>query len=197
MLTFTSRQTRWMGLAGLGGGLLWAIHVLSLMQRSRTDPMPAWGGIVPVVVAALLLTGLVGFLTSYREQLGRKGTIGVSLLIASMASYFLVSALADWLLHDPFKSVLGLGFTILPIPGFILIGLPLKGLARAGAFLIAVAGLLAIVLPSMLANFGVADPPWLRGDSPVNLTWGIYFMLAAAWLTVAGYSSYRQGQRFM
>ena len=195
MLTFTSRQTRWMGLAGLGGGLLWAIHVFSLMLRSRTDAMPAWAGIVPVLVAALLLTGLLGFQTSYRKQIGRKGTIGVSLLIASMAAYFLVSALADWLLHDPFKSVLALLFTILPIPGFILIGLALKGLARAGAFLIAVLGLLALVLPSILANLGVADPPWLRGDSPVNLTWGIYFMLAAAWLAVAGYSSYREGQR--
>jgi hypothetical protein len=34
-----------------------------------------------------------------------------------------------------------------------------------------------------------------RGDSPVNLTYFIYFALAAAWLAAAGYSTYRQAQR--
>lgn len=197
MLTFTSRQTRWIGLGGLGGGLLWAIWIFSLMQRSRTDAMPAWGQFVPALAAALLVTGLVGILTSYREQIAGKGAVGIWLLIGSMVSYSVVSALADWRLHDPFKSVLGLGVTILPIPGFILIGLALKGLARAGAFLIAVVGLAAMVLPAILSNLGVADSLWLRGDAQVTPTWGVYFMLAAAWLAVAGYltsgSALRQG----
>jgi len=192
-------QTRWMGLAGLTGGLLWAIYLLSLMQRSRTDEIPSWGLVVPVVVAALLLTGLVGFLASYRERLGRKGAIGVSLLIASMASFFLANTLLGALPAGTGRNVLGVvlsvGFVILPIPGFILLGLALKGPARAGAFLVAVVGPLGMVLPSILAQFGIVDPQWLRPDSPVNLPYGVYFILAAAWLGAAGYSTYRQAQR--
>ena len=199
MLRFSSGRTRWMGLAGLAGGLLWAIYLLSLMQRSRTDGIPSWGLVVPVVVAALLLTGLVGFLTSYRERLGRKGAIGVSLLIASMASFFLANTLLGALPAGTGRNILGyvlsIGFVILPIPGFILIGLALERSAKAGAFLVAVVGPLGMVLPSILAQFGIVDPQWLRPDSPVNLTFGIYFILAAAWLGAAGYATFRQPHR--
>lgn len=199
MLRFTSRHTQWMGLAGLTGGLLWAIYLFALMQRSRTDGMPTWGLIVPVVVAALLLTGLVGFLTSYRGRLGRKGAIGVSLLITSMASFFLANtvmgALPAGTGRNMFGVVLAIGFAILPIPAFILLGLALKGPARIGAFLVAVVGPLGMLLPFILAKFGLENPQWLRGGSPVNLTYGIYFILAAAWLAAAGYSTYRQAQR--
>jgi hypothetical protein len=52
-----------------------------------------------------------------------------------------------------------------------------------------------MVLPYVLAKFGLENPQWLRGDSPVNLTYGIYFILAAAWLAAAGYSTYRQALR--
>ena len=199
MLRFTSRHTQWMGLAGLTGGLLWAIYLFSLMQRSRTDGMPAWGLIVPVVVAALLLTGLMGFLASYRERLGKKGAIGVSLLITSMASFFLANTVLGALPAGPgrnmFGAVLAVGFAILPIPAFILLGLALNGPARIGAFLVAVVGPLGMVLPFILAKIGLENPQWLRGDSPVNLTYGIYFILAAAWLAAAGYSTYRQALR--
>ena len=188
-----------MGLAGLAGGLLWAIYLFALMQRSRTDGMPAWGLIVPVVVAALLLTGLVGFLTSYRERLGRKGAIGASLLIISMASFFLANtvlgALPAGAGRNMFGVVLAIGFAILPIPGFILLGLALKGPARIGAVLVAVVGPLGMVLPFILAKLGLENPPWLLGDSPVSLSYGIYFILAAAWLAAAGYSTYRQAPR--
>lgn len=199
MLRFSSRHTQWMGLAGLTGGLLWVIYLFSLMQRSRTDGMPAWGLIVSVVVSALLLTGLVGFLMSYRERLGRRGIVGVSLLMTSMASFFLANTLLGALPagtgRNIFGVVLSIGFAILPIPAFILIGLALKGPARAGALLVAVVGPLGMVLPFVLAKFGLENPQWLRGDSPVNLTYGIYFILAAAWLAAAGYSTYRQAPR--
>ncbi|MGK2936098.1 MAG: amidohydrolase family protein [Gemmatimonadaceae bacterium] len=195
-LRLTSRHTQWMGLAGLTGGLLWAIYLFALMQRSRADGMPTWGLVVPVVVAALLLTGLVGFRASYRGQLGRKGAIGVSLLITSMASFFLANTVLGALPvgtgRNMFGAVLAIGFVILPIPAFILLGLALKGSARIGAFLVAVVGPLGMGLPFLLAKFGLENPQWLRGDSPVNLTFGIYFILAAAWLAAAGYSTYRQ-----
>jgi hypothetical protein len=196
MLRFTSRQTRWMGLAGLSGGLLWAIYLFSLMQRNRSDGMPAWGLLVPVVVAALLLAGLTGFLTSYRERLGTRGTIGVSLLMISMASFFLANTVLGALPAGTGRNMLGLvfaiGFAILPIPAFLLLGLVLKGLARVGAFLVAVVGPLGMAIWAM---YGSVAPQWLRGDSPVNLTYGMYFILAAAWLAAAGYSTYRQAQR--
>lgn len=193
MLHFTNRQTRWMGLAGLTGGLLWGFYFLSLMQRSRTDFPAPLDRVVPLVVAALLLTGLVGFLTAFREQIGRKGAIGVSLLIVSMASYLLANT---GLLHDTFLVVLGVGGLFLPIPGFILIGFALKGAARAGAFLVAFAGPVGMALWSM-AQQGILSSRWfwLREDAPVNLTYGLYFILAAAWLAIAGYSTYRQAQR--
>lgn len=196
---FTSRHTQWMGLAGLTGGLLWAIYLFALMLRSRTDGVPAWGLSLPVVVAALLLTGLVGFLSSHRRRLGRKGAIGVSLLIISMASFFLANTVLGALPAGPgrnmFGLVLAIGFVILPIPAFVLLGFALKGSARIGAFLVAVVGPVGMVLPLILATFGFENPRWLRGDSPVNLTYGIYFILAAAWLAAAGYSTYRQAQR--
>jgi len=199
MLRFTSRQTQWMGLAGLAGGLLWAIYFLNLMQRSRSDFPAAWDRVVPVLVAALLLVGLVGFLASYRARIGRTGAIGVSLLIASMASYFLANTVLGVVPAGTGRNVLGgvlaVGFAILPIPAFILVGLALKGPARAGAFLVAVVGPAGMVVPSMLAKFGIVDPGWLRPNSPVSLTYGIYFVLAAAWLAAAGYSTYRQAQR--
>jgi len=199
MLRFTSRQMRWMGLAGLVGGLLWAIDLLTLLVRRRNDFPTTFDRVVPVVIAALLLTGLLGFLTIYRERIGRKGTIGVSLLIASMASFFLANTLLAVLPPGAGRNIFGvvvsIGFAILPIPGFVLIGLALKGPARAGAFLVAVVGPLGMVLPSILAKYGQVDPQWMRGDSPVNLTYFIYFALAAAWLAAAGYSTYRQAQR--
>ncbi len=198
MLRFTTRQTRWMGLAGLAGGLLWAIYLLSLMQRNRSDGVPSWGLVAPVVVAVLLLAGLMGFLASHRERLGPKGAIGVSLLIASMASFLLANTLLGALPAGTGRSLLGavlaVGFAILPIPGFALIGLALKGPAGAGAFLVAVTGPLGMVLPFVLARLGIVDPQWLLPDSPVNLAYGIYFVLAASWLAVAGYSTYRRAQ---
>lgn len=198
MLQLTSRQTRWMGLAGLAGGLLWAVYFFSLMLRERSGFPAAWDRVVPLVVAVFLLTGLVGFLAAYRERIGRKGTVGVALLIASMASYFLANTLLGVLPAGTGRNLFGwglsIGVVILPIPGFILIGLALKGAARAGALLVAVVGPLGMVLWT-LANQGLIDPRWLRGDSPVNLTYGVYFILAAAWLAAAGYSTYRQAQR--
>ena len=198
MLQLTSRQTRWMGLAGLAGGLLWAIYFFSLMLRERSGFPGAWDRVVPLVVAVFLLTGLVGFLTTYRERIGRKGTVGVSLLIASMASYLLANTLLGALPAGTGRNLFGwalsIGVVILPIPAFVLIGFALKGAARAGALLVAVVGPLGMVL-WVLANQGFIDPRWLRGDSPVNLTYGVYFILAAAWLAAAGYSTYRQAQR--
>jgi hypothetical protein len=141
----------------------------------------------------------VGFLTGYRERLGRKGTIGVWVLIASMASFLLANTLLGVLPPGTGRNMLGfvvsIGFVILPIPGFILIGLALEGPARAGAFLVAVVGPLGMVLPSILAQFGIVEPQWLRPDSPVNLTYGIYFILTAVWLGAAGYATFRQAQR--
>jgi uncharacterized membrane protein len=199
MQRFTLRQTRWMGLAGIAGGLLWAFYLFSLMQRNRSDGIPAWGRVVPVFVAALLLAGLVGVLTSYRERLGRRGTVGVALLMTSMGAFFLANTLLGALPPGTGRNVVGvalaIGFAIAPIPGFILIGLALRGLVGAGAFLVAAVGPLGMVLPSILANFGIVDPPWLLPNSPVNLTFGIYFILAAAWLVAAGYSTFRQAQR--
>lgn len=196
---FSARHTRWMGLAGLTGGIVWAIYLFALMQRSRTDGIPAWGLVVPVVVAALLLAGLVGFRASYRGRLGRKGAVGVSLLIISMASFFLantvLAAIPAGTVRTLFGAVLAIGFVILPIPAFILLGLALKGPARIGAFLVAVVGPLGMMLPFILAKLGLENPQWLRADSPVNLTYGTYFILAAIWLSAAGYTTYRQAQR--
>lgn len=198
MLRFTAGQTRWMGLAGLTGGLLWAAYFLSLMLRSRGDFPAAWDPFVPMVVATLLLAGLVGFLGSYRERIGRKGTVGVSLLMVSMASYFLANtllgALPAGVARNVFGVALGIGFTIVPIPGFVLVGLALTGTARAGAFLVAVVGPLGMVLWTLALNYGIVDPRSLRGDAPVNVTYGVYFMLAAGWLAAAGYSTYRQAR---
>lgn len=198
MLRFTSRQTRWMGLAGLAGGLLWAINLVTLIVGRRIDSPIAWGlSVVPALAAALLLTGLVGFLESHRERIGRKGAIGASLLIASMASYFLANTLLGALPAGPGRSIfgvaLGVGFAILPIPGFILIGLALKGPARAGAFLVAIVGPSSAFLSFVLAQFLPVPPRWL--GPPVSLGYFIYFVLAAAWLAAAGYSTYRQAQR--
>jgi len=155
--------------------------------------------VLPVLVAVLLLAGLLGFLTGYRERLGRKGTIGVSLLVTSQASFLLANTVLGMLPAGAGSNilgvVLGVGFAILPIPGFILIGLALKGSARVGAFLVAVVGPLGMVLPTALARFGVADPGLLRTDSPVSLSYGLYFILAAAWLAAAGYATYRQAQK--
>ncbi|HEX6314472.1 MAG TPA: hypothetical protein VFZ73_06410 [Gemmatimonadaceae bacterium] len=199
MDTFTSRRTQWMGLAGLAGGLIWGIYFLGLMQRSRSDYPANWDRVVPVVVAALVLTGLLGFLTTYRERIGRKGALGVALLITSMVSYLVANTLLEALPAGTGRNALGVlvavGFAILPIPAFILLGLATKGSARAGAFLVAVAGPLGMVLPAILASFGVVDPVWLRPNSPVNLTYGVYFVLAAVWLAAAGYSTYRRAQR--
>jgi len=198
MLRFTSRQTRWMGLAGLAGGLLWAINLVTLILGRRIDSPIAWGlSVVPALAAALLLTGLVGFLASYHERIGRKGTIGASLLIASMASYLLANTLLGALPagtgRDIFGALLGIGFAILPIPGFILIGLALKGPARAGAFLVAIVGPSSAFLSFVLAQLLPVAPRWL--GPPVSLGYFIYFVLAAAWLAAAGYSTYRQAQR--
>jgi hypothetical protein len=182
------------------GGLLWATYLFLLMQISRSVPIPAWVLVsVSLVVAALLLTGLVGFLASYRARLGRTGAIGVSLLIISMASFFLANsalgALPPGTGRNMFGLVLAIGFAIMPVPGFILLGIALDGLARIGAFTVAVVGPLGMVLPLILTKFGLVNPGWLRADSPVNLTYGIYFILAATWLAAAGYSTYREARR--
>lgn len=188
MLRITPRHTRWMGLAGLTGGLLWAIWLVGHMQRSRTDGPPTWGFLGPVGVG-LLLAGLIGFLASYRERLGRAGTIGASLVTAGLTCYFLAYSLGGWLLHDPILSLLGAGFVFLPILGFVLLGLALRGFARAGAFLVAIIGPLGLIVGSS----GLVGSRWLLGDSQVNLTYGLYFMLAAAWLGAAGYATFRRG----
>jgi hypothetical protein len=114
----------------------------------------------------------------------------------SMASFFLANTVLGALPAGTGRNMLGLvfaiGFAILPIPAFLLLGLALKGLARVGAFLVAVVGPLGMAIWAM---YGSVAPQWLRGDSPVNLTYGMYFILAAAWLAAAGYSTYRQAQR--
>lgn len=197
-MQLTPRKRQWMGLAGLTGGLIWAIYFFSLTQRRRAGFPAALDYIVPIIVAALLLIGLVGFLTSYRDRIGRTGVIGVSLLIASMASYFfantLLAALPAGTLRMIFGLVFAIGFTILPIPGFILIGLALKGPARAGAFFVAIAGPLSALLIPVLGKLMSVPPRWLSADAPVSLGYFIYFVLVAAWLAAAGYSTYRRAQ---
>lgn len=196
MLQLSPRQMRWLGLSGVAGGLYWITSMLVLFPRRGAGPRTEREFIGAGVFSLLLILGLFGFLAQQREHIGRKGTIGVYLLIAALASFFLLNmlgtlpAFAD---GSIVLAILSVAFVLLPIAGFIALGLALRGAQRVASFAVAILGPLGTILPFILDKFISVAPQWKGEDVPGHLPFGVtYFLLMALWLTVMSYFTYKE-----
>lgn len=196
MVQLSTKQMRWMGLCGVAGGLYWITSMLVLFPRRGAVPRTEREFIGAGVFSLLLILGLLGFLAQQREHIGRKGAIGVYLLIAALASFFLLNMLATlpaFADGSIVLAILGVAFMFLPIVGFITLGLAMRGAQRVASFAVAILGPLGTIMPFILAKFIPVAPQWKGEDVPGHLPFGVtYFLLMALWLTVMGYFTYKK-----
>ena len=193
MLQLSARQTRWMGLCGVLGGMIWVSDLLYFMPNAPTSPAR---GYVGLAYSLMLIVGLLGFWVQDRGRLGRVATAGALLVLTSLVSFFLMLFLGTVLGVSGktlLMNVMGLAFVFLLPPGFILLSIGLRGATRVVPLVI-VAGFLAwTFLPRLLAPYYPSAAAWGgRGDSPLGVT---FFLLVAVGLAFTGYSVFRDSAR--
>lgn len=187
MLTFSARQTRLMGLAGLIGGVVWAGRYLVTVETA-----PAVRAYGHIALSALFIAGLVAFYAQYHGNAGKTGKAGFALLFTSLSAWSALNVLGTVLGigdHTLVMNLLGVAF-VLPLgPGFFLLGIGLKGPARGAPLAIACAFALWLFTPrAVLAQYFPSVTNWSRGDSPLGVA---VFFLVGVGLAAMGYSVVR------
>ncbi|HVS30583.1 MAG TPA: hypothetical protein VMS98_03915 [Thermoanaerobaculia bacterium] len=189
MLELSLRQTRWMGLCGLIGGILWAADIIYFVRFDPTNGVRDYGAIA---LPLLLITGLLGFWAQQRADFGKVGTAGVVLLVTSLVALLAMNVLGYVSSIPPeslLMNLLGVAFALLLAPGFLLVGIRLTGAARVVPFMIAFVFLVWLFLPRLLAHSFPLVATWNRGDSPLGVA---FFSLVAIGLALTGYSVFRR-----
>jgi hypothetical protein len=187
MMAFSVRQIRWMGLVGMVGGILWAGRYLVPVEL---EPGRAVRGYGHIALSVLLVVGLVGFYAQQRDRVGKAGKAGFVLLFTSLLAWSALLVL--WVFgvgEDTLvMGLLALAFAFLLAPGFLLLGLGLKGQTRGVPLAIGTVMFVLWLLPraSLLHYFPSAAAFLYGGNSPPGA------FLMGIGLTLMGYSVFRK-----
>lgn len=186
MMTVSVRQIRWMGLVGMVGGMLWAGRYLVPVELEPGQVVRGYGHLA---LSVLLVVGLVGFYAQERERVGKAGKAGFVLVFTSLLAWSALLVL--WLLgvgeDTVVMGLLALAFAFLLAPGFLLLGLGLKGPTRGVPLAIGTVMLVLWLLPraSLLHYLPSVAAFLYGGNSPPGA------FLMGIGLTLMGYSVYR------
>ena len=186
MTILARRQTRWMGLAGLLGGILWAGRYL--MPVEPATAVRAYGHIG---MSILFIAGLTGFYAQQRGRAGWAGKAGFAFLYTSLVAWFAVNFLGTvFAVGDQtlVMNLLGVAFALPLGPGFLLLGLGLNGPARVVPLAIGCAFAAWVLVPRVLTPYFPAVANWNRGDSPLGIA--VFFLMGIG-LALMGYSVFR------
>jgi hypothetical protein len=168
MMSLSARQMRWLGLGGMLGGLLWAARYLVPVEL---EPDRAVRGYGHIALSMLLIVGLVGFYAQQRDRAGKVAKAGFVFLFTSFMAWSALLVLAavfgvgeDTLLIG----LLALTFVFLLAPGFLLLGIGLKGLTRGVPLAIGAVMFVLWLLPraTLLDYFPSAANFLYGGNSP-------------------------------
>jgi len=167
-------QTRWMGLAGVLGGVLWAGTFLVPLDLGTVVR-----GYGHIVLSILLIVGLLGFYAHQRERASKAGRVGFALLLTSFVAWLALNVLgtvfgvSDQALA---MNLLAAIWVFLLPPGFVLLGFGLRGAARGVPLTIGCAFMAWLVVPRALyAHYFPSVTNWNRGDTPIGLT--VFFLM--------------------
>lgn len=182
-------QIRWMGLAGVLGGVLWGGTFLVPLDLGSVVR-----GYGHIVLSMLLIVGLLGFYAHQRERASRAGRVGFALLFMSFIAWLALNVLAtvfgvsDQALA---MNLLALTWVFLLPPGFALLGLGLRGGARGVPLAIGCAFMAWLVVPRALyAHYFPSVTDWNRGDTPIGLT--VFFLMGIG-VALMGFTTFRRG----
>lgn len=191
VMDFSKGQIRWMGLAGVLGGLAWAANAMFLVPNR---PDTGWLAYGHLVIAMLFPLGLIGFYAPQHRRTGKVGFTGFVVLLTSFTAW--LAAIALGLLGISDKSLamnlLGAAFVLLLAPGFLLLGFGIKDPARRVPLGIGGVFLGWLLLPKgLLIQFfpWAADFLSPRGDSPLGR---VVFCVMGIGLALMGYFALRK-----
>jgi hypothetical protein len=187
MMAFSVRQIRWMGLVGMGGGILWAGRYFVPVAL---EPERAVRGYGHLALSVLLVVGLVGFYAQQRDRVGKAGKAGFVLLFTSFLAWPALLILFVFGVEENtlVMGVLALAFAFLLAPGFLLLGLGLKDHTRAVPLAIGTVMFVLWLLPraALVHYFPLAAAFLYGGNSPPGA------FLMGIGLTLMGYSVFRK-----
>lgn len=187
MWSLSTRQLRWMGLAGLLSGFLWAGNVLTLPTK-----FGSWWAYGHIALSILFIVGLLGVYMHHREQAGTVGKAGFILLFASFAAWSALNILNTGFGVDDgalAMDLLGVTWVFLLPPGFLLLGIGLKGPGRAVPLVVGCAFAMSFLIPR--AAFTYLFPSvtnWPGEASPLG---AVAFFIMGVGLALMGYSVFR------
>ncbi len=188
-MALSPKQIRWMGLAGVFGGVLWSGSFLVSL-----DPGTVVRGYGHIVLSILFVVGLLGFYAHERERANKAGRAGFVLLLTSFVAWFALNVLgtvfgvSDQALA---MNLLAVTWVFLLPPGFVLLGIGLKGAARGVPLAIGSAFMAWFVVPRALyAHYFPSVTNWSRGDTPIGLT--VFFLLGIG-VALMGFTAFRKG----
>ena len=188
-MALSQGQIRWMGLAGVLGGVLWAGTFLVPL-----DPGAVVRGYGHIALSILFIAGLLAFYAHQRERANRAGRVGFAVLLASFVAWFAMNVLGTVFGVDGrtlAMNVLALTWVFLLPPGFVLLGIGLKGAARVVPLAIGCAFLAWLLVPrSLYTQYFPSVTNWNRGDTPIGLT--VFFLMGIG-VALMGLTAFRNG----
>ncbi len=189
MMALSVTQIRWMGICGLLGGILWAGNALTMPAEPRVIV-----GYGHIALSMLFIAGLLGFYAHQRDRAGKVAKAGFILLFTSSVAWSGLNLLGTGFGVDDgalLMNLLGVAFALPLAPGFLLLGIGLKGPIRRVPLAIGIVLLAKLLLPQVgLPDFfpSAAGFFGIRGDSPGRTA--VSFLVGIG-LALMGYSVFR------
>ena len=182
----SSNLSRWGGLASMVGGALWAVTPLrEPMLGGRLPEHPVFRpyNMALVVIGVLLTVGLFAVHTQYKSRYGRRGRVGVAVVLVGYALMVVGSLPAALLSPNGLRDLImvgqDLGFlgALVAGAGAILLG---SALWRASAAARLAALLLIIALPIRLVGVMLISAAQLEDIAGLPLT----VLYGSAWFVL-------------
>ena len=181
---------RWMGLAGIAGGVIWAgRYVIPL------DPGSVARAYGHIALSLLFIAGLAGFYLQQGVGATRTAKAGFTCLFLSLGAWSALNILGTVFGVDDgalVMNVLGLAFVLPMAPGFLLLGIGLRGWARSVPLTVGAAFVAWLLAPRLLSAYFPVMATWNRGDSPLGV---LVFFLMGVGVAAIGFSVFRQAER--
>ncbi|MGQ0735413.1 MAG: hypothetical protein ACT4QD_17390 [Acidobacteriota bacterium] len=186
-MALSPRQIRWMGLAGVLGGVVWAGSLVV-----NVDAGTVVRGYGHIALSILFIVSLLAFYAQQGPRAHKAGRAGFVLLLAAFVAWLAVNVLGTVFGASDSGLTMNLlagTWVFLQPPGFLLLGLGLKGAARGVPLAIGCAFTAWLVVPhSLYAHYFPSVTNWNRGDTPIGLT--VFFLMGIG-LALMGYTAYR------